>query len=127
MQFLKQRTKNEAMKSPIHSNQQIARNDAENLRQQYQELFRKHEKESTEFRKSLLLTPFLLSIPVIIILFILISGSNSGIPNTVTAEPLQTEVVTITPVQKAKKMNVATITNDSLAKSDNTVSLPTGK
>jgi hypothetical protein len=127
MQFLKQRTKNEAMKSPIHLNQQIARSDAENLRQQYQELFRKHEKEGTEFRKSLLLTPFLLSIPVIIILFILISGSNSGIPNTVTAEPLQTEVVTITPVQKAKKMNVATITNDSLAKSDNTISLPPGK
>jgi hypothetical protein len=115
------------MKSPIPLNRQIPRNDAENLRQQYQVLFRKHEQESTEFRKSLLLTPFLLSIPVIIILFILISGSNSGIPNTVTAEPLQTEVVTITPVQKAKKMNVATITNDSLAKSDNTISLPPGK
>jgi heme/copper-type cytochrome/quinol oxidase subunit 2 len=118
------RIKQGNMNTPAKFTNLNTETDAENLRHQYQELIEQHEKQGAEIKKNMLLTPFLLSIPVIIILFILISGSTSDIPNTITSEPLQHEVVS---TQKNERLNAAVIETDSLLNASKVIALPAKK
>jgi hypothetical protein len=109
------------MKAPVQYAEQYRGMDAEYLHQQYEEL-RKPQNENREPKKNLLLlTPFLLSIPVIIILFILISGSAAEIPNTITTEPLQRDVVA---TKKSERLKISETATDSLVSSSKTIALP---
>jgi hypothetical protein len=110
------------MKAPFTLEQQNIHPDAESLRRQYQELMGKNQREG-EPKRNLLLTPFLLSIPVIIILFILISGSTSDIPNTITTEPLQRE---ISVRKETGKVSISPTVKDSIL-SSKTIVVPIHK
>jgi hypothetical protein len=112
------------MKTPDPFHQDISLPQAYQLRQQYQQLVDKPEIQSPEVKKNMLLTPFLLSIPVIMILFILISGTSSEIPNTINAEPIQREVMT---TERARSLHEAVISRDSLLHSSKVIALPAKK
>lgn len=112
------------MKTPVHLQSKDYNTDAETLRQQYQQLVEKSGKGNTEIKKNLLLTPFLLSIPVIIILFILIWGSSSDIPAIRTEPPVKDVVITNT---LQKNSNTIATPADTLITSNNTLVLPSKK
>jgi hypothetical protein len=116
--------KHRIMKTPIHPELQNNNTHAENLRQQYQELVEKSGNGNTEIKKNLLLTPFLLSIPVIFILFILIWGSTSDIPATIRTEPPARDVV-ITDTRQ--QPNAIAAHADTLISINNTLALPAKK
>ncbi len=81
------------MKALIKFKQHNTGEDADNLHSQYQQVITKRGTDSKEYKKNLLLTPFLLSLPVIIILFSLISGTTAEVPDTISDEPIRNELV----------------------------------
>jgi hypothetical protein len=113
------------MKTSITSIENDNDKNLEALRDEYRQMIDKTDKEAVEVRKNLLLTPFLLSIPVIIILFMLISGSSADFTSTVNDAPMQHELSTI-PIKKAPQINTAVINADSVL-NKKTVALPSEK
>jgi heme/copper-type cytochrome/quinol oxidase subunit 2 len=97
------------MKTPIKNESKIFGADVENLQFQFSQYQRRNEDKTGELKKNMLLTPFLLAIPVIIILFILISGSGNEVP-AISTEPIQHELVN---TERSEKINVAVMKADS--------------
>lgn len=110
------------MKAPIHPQTENYSGDAENLRTQYFNKTLQKPIESTDLKKNVMLTPFLLAIPVIIILFILISDSAND-TSIISTEPIQHEMVN---TERSEKLNVAVMKADS-SLSFKTIALPAKK
>lgn len=110
------------MKTPIVQQTQNFSGDAENLRSQYFNKDIQNPIENTELKKNVMLTPFLLAIPVIIILFILISGTAND-TSIISTEPIQHELVN---TERSEKLNVAVMKADS-SLSLKTIALPAKK
>jgi len=81
------------MKTPMKFEQhKHGASEDNNLLEEHNSILRKRTR-GTDVKKNLLLTPFLLSLPVIIILFSLISASTSEVPDVVSGEPRSREIV----------------------------------
>ena len=108
------------MKTPMKSEQQKHGKVAHHSPSQQQV---KSKDEGTGLKKNLLLTPFLLSLPVIIILFSLISGTTAEVPEMVPDESGNNELVIN---QHSEQLNRVTQKTDSTIKLK-TLALPSKK
>jgi hypothetical protein len=116
--------KRKDMNTPAPLHHPLTAPDAQHLSQQYELMSGNNEPPIAEPKKNLLLTPFLLSIPVIMILFILISGTSSDIPDTINAEPVQRDVVS---TERIHRIHVADLTKDSVLSNSKLIALPAKK